>query len=351
MESLLLEGKKFVKAKELARKLGYTADYVGQLCRGEKIDAKLVGRTWYVDEQALIAHKEHRQRSSKKVQQRVVEKEIESLQGEHFKPSFYRRLHPNVAYSDDTADLMPLPKKLRDNEENPPQSSVLRVELADAEVLPVSPQAGGYVFSEISRPEPIFKGDVVIKSADEEYKDTELIEKKAAPDDQSEEIAAIVSDETEYTIPIHIDAGKANKILVKPSGDSPATITVGKTINQSTSQTRVISVVSEDEEQFVPIKTSDDDVVSSEVLAKPLNPARSLKVRAKTKNSPPTTSRLAGRLAVVAALFAAVIIATLTVVVETNISASQVASLQAYEIDIEELSTEIITLINNTFSD
>ena len=36
---------------------GYTQDYIGQLCRGEKIDARRIGRTWYVCEKSILEHK------------------------------------------------------------------------------------------------------------------------------------------------------------------------------------------------------------------------------------------------------------------------------------------------------
>src|SRR4029078_297853 len=38
--------------------VGYTSDYVGQLCRGKKIEAHLFGRNWYVPEKAILNHKE-----------------------------------------------------------------------------------------------------------------------------------------------------------------------------------------------------------------------------------------------------------------------------------------------------
>ena len=36
---------------------GYTQDYIGQLCRGEKIDARRIGRTWYVCEKSILEHR------------------------------------------------------------------------------------------------------------------------------------------------------------------------------------------------------------------------------------------------------------------------------------------------------
>ncbi len=60
MEVLVIDGVEYVKASILARRFKYTSDYVGQLCRSGKVDAKLVGRTWYVATDSLTGHKSSR---------------------------------------------------------------------------------------------------------------------------------------------------------------------------------------------------------------------------------------------------------------------------------------------------
>ena len=55
--SLIFDGKKFISAKEAGKLTGYAPDYVGQLSRGKKIEARLVGRTWYVSEESILSHK------------------------------------------------------------------------------------------------------------------------------------------------------------------------------------------------------------------------------------------------------------------------------------------------------
>lgn len=47
-------GKKYISARQAAFVSGYSQDYVGQLCRAGKIDAKRVGRGWYVNENDLL---------------------------------------------------------------------------------------------------------------------------------------------------------------------------------------------------------------------------------------------------------------------------------------------------------
>ena len=54
---LLIDGKKYLSSREASRLTGYTSDYVGQLSRSKKINSKLIGRAWYVEEKSLIKYK------------------------------------------------------------------------------------------------------------------------------------------------------------------------------------------------------------------------------------------------------------------------------------------------------
>lgn len=56
-ESLEFDGKRYISSKRAASLVGYTKDYVGQLCRGGKVEARLVGRSWYVSEESIRKHK------------------------------------------------------------------------------------------------------------------------------------------------------------------------------------------------------------------------------------------------------------------------------------------------------
>lgn len=60
MEVITFDGKEYVKASVLAARFRYTADYLGQLCRGKKVDARLVGRAWYINVDSLNTHKDTR---------------------------------------------------------------------------------------------------------------------------------------------------------------------------------------------------------------------------------------------------------------------------------------------------
>ncbi len=116
MKSIILDGKEFVKASEAAKEHGYTNDYIGQLCRGNKVDAQLVGRVWYVHVESLLKHRKGRYRSSQKKTKEEVEKVLAIEHSAHSgSPRYYNRLVSNTKIEyipDDREDLIPKPKKL-----------------------------------------------------------------------------------------------------------------------------------------------------------------------------------------------------------------------------------------------
>ncbi len=54
----LNDSKKRISSKQAALLSGYAADYIGQLCRGGKLDAVMIGKTWFVVEESLKGHME-----------------------------------------------------------------------------------------------------------------------------------------------------------------------------------------------------------------------------------------------------------------------------------------------------
>lgn len=74
MESVVFDGKEFVKASVLAEKFRYTQDYLGQLCRGKKVDARLVGRAWYINLDSLNSHRTARYKAVTKPDSEPIRK-------------------------------------------------------------------------------------------------------------------------------------------------------------------------------------------------------------------------------------------------------------------------------------
>ncbi|NTV21957.1 MAG: hypothetical protein HGB03_00075 [Candidatus Yonathbacteria bacterium] len=55
-ETLCIEGKTYMASSSAAKMVGYASDYVGQLCRGGKVEAIRVGRVWFVNIASLTAY-------------------------------------------------------------------------------------------------------------------------------------------------------------------------------------------------------------------------------------------------------------------------------------------------------
>jgi hypothetical protein len=60
METVVIDGTQYIKASVAAKRFKYTSDYIGQLCRAKKIDANLVGRTWFINPISLAEHRDNK---------------------------------------------------------------------------------------------------------------------------------------------------------------------------------------------------------------------------------------------------------------------------------------------------
>ena len=85
-KSLRFDGKKFISAKQAAEIFGYTSDYVGQLCRAKKIDARLVSRSWYVYEKDILDHKNSHHTNLGEVKNKKVSFREKKLEKTKIKP-------------------------------------------------------------------------------------------------------------------------------------------------------------------------------------------------------------------------------------------------------------------------
>jgi hypothetical protein len=80
MEELNFEGKKFISSKRAGILTGYTNDYIGQLCRAGKVNAKTVGRGWYVEEVSILKHKNENQKiQAQNSSQQPIPTELEDI--------------------------------------------------------------------------------------------------------------------------------------------------------------------------------------------------------------------------------------------------------------------------------
>ncbi len=57
MNEITIEGKTYISSRRAAEITGYAKDYVSQLCRDGYVEATMVGRSWYVLESSIKAHR------------------------------------------------------------------------------------------------------------------------------------------------------------------------------------------------------------------------------------------------------------------------------------------------------
>lgn len=57
MDELTIGDKVYISSKKAASITGYAKDYIGQLCREGRVEATLVGRSWYVLEESIRNHR------------------------------------------------------------------------------------------------------------------------------------------------------------------------------------------------------------------------------------------------------------------------------------------------------
>jgi hypothetical protein len=185
MEVLNVGGKEYVKASVIARELGYTADYVGQLCRARKVNAKLVGRSWYVDRSSMDMHKTSRYRGTQTKSKEALREEVKLQVTEpaKTKSNFYSHTPatiPKVSYHEDDAELIPAVGAIQK------KTGKLSVGLADAAAVNIVSKSPKYIFNTPQRPTIKFKGSLSISEvSDKENERPEAVEVPTASSDEN----------------------------------------------------------------------------------------------------------------------------------------------------------------------
>lgn len=186
MDVISVNGVSYEKASVLAKEFKYTSDYIGQLCRARKVDAQLVGRTWYVNRESLETHRSSRyskvdqfvddktfeykvkiNKSRIDVQPALNKKVAKILNHEQ---NFAKRIDwKPVKYEYDSSDL--IPNLLSERQK-------INVDLAEAEKIVVRNTSKNIDLISEDLPIVSLSGDINITSADENYDvEKELLER------------------------------------------------------------------------------------------------------------------------------------------------------------------------------
>lgn len=181
MKEVLINGVTYLPASALAKDFRYTTDYIGQLCRSKKVDAQLVGRSWYVNPLSLAAL---RQKRYSRVGKSAVEptevaedvaypvavqvqspmaKATVKMQAAPQATNFAKRIDwKPVRYEDDQAELLPALSK----ESHP---TMLKVGLADSSDIAIKTSSKSTTLVPDAMPSVVLKGRVTVASLEEVF--------------------------------------------------------------------------------------------------------------------------------------------------------------------------------------
>lgn len=169
MDVLSVGGKEYVKASVIAKDLGYTADYVGQLCRSHRVHAKLVGRSWYVDRDSIHVHKGNRYRTNhaktKESFKEDVRVHVSTRDEAQSQSRFYAHTTPQskkISYETDDAELIPVVGEVHTK-----KRSLVKVGLADAVPVSVVSREKGYKMDAPALPEIKFSGTLHVEDIED----------------------------------------------------------------------------------------------------------------------------------------------------------------------------------------
>ncbi len=102
MEELEFDGKKYLSSKRAAEVTGYAKDYIGQLCREGRVEARLVGRAWYVREDSIREHRFGPTNETSSEQVEIVTPEVITIEEEF--PAGWN----TASYSSEDIEMIPV---------------------------------------------------------------------------------------------------------------------------------------------------------------------------------------------------------------------------------------------------
>ncbi len=145
MDEIIVNQIKYISSKRASAATGYAKDYVGQLVRQGKVDARKVGRSWYVNEVQILQH------SGKSSPKEIANPSSSSIKRDQYVVSTKLKIpHPNqiesaikkswsdIRYYSDEGDILPISDK-RDTIGDS-RISIFKANTSKADSYPVSDQ-------------------------------------------------------------------------------------------------------------------------------------------------------------------------------------------------------------------
>ena len=142
MDELVVDGKKYINSRMASQLTGYAKDYIGQLVRQGKVEARRVGRAWFVLEEALARHAgvEHKLAKVQPVVAPIMSEVIAGLREETLQePEPIMVVQPRVQLAE--VHVANLPKTWSD----------IRYVADEGDIMPISDKQDTEIYSDSAR--------------------------------------------------------------------------------------------------------------------------------------------------------------------------------------------------------
>lgn len=206
METVTIDGVEYVRASVLAKAHKYTADYIGQLCRANKVDAHLVRRTWYVYPPSLEGHKSSRYAEARSTDKSFKIKPVEDSSRRNVptppskttvrsqESNFGQRVFwRSPVYDEDESDLLP---KLR-HDGVLGKSVAMKIDLAESKRVSIAGRSDNVTMVSVPPPAIALAGTLKVQSYEPRFNEIEDITNRrddfenTSYNDESESVLAV----------------------------------------------------------------------------------------------------------------------------------------------------------------
>ena len=240
METLVLDGKNYVKASKAARDLGYATDYVGQLCRSGKVSAHLIGRTWYVLQDELQIHRVEKKRMSRI---KAREQAHKSIEAHRIKVNTTHNTYKNIdiQYEGDDRELIPTPKI------SPEKKLEIRSESAHAKAIAEAEyeETGGNIIDNAGD-KVLMKGDLTVVDVTDGPSDDDTVTLTPRMMRKKPEVTETKKEPLEKSVEVSGEGGESTIIQIQKEEHKIPTFTERLGIEAITSDSDSAQTVSEE---------------------------------------------------------------------------------------------------------
>ncbi len=261
MKGVTIEGVEYLAASALAKQFRYTTDYIGQLCRAKKVDAQLIGRTWYVNPLSLTKHKTARYKKvipaeknteiAKEITLSRTEVDPQNFVTKHQKPSnnqqpnFARRIDwKPLKYEIDEVELLPQVSRPKE------VSHEIKLDLADATAISVKNSSKETKLVAEELPTVSLKGKLKIESLNETFADNPEFP-TSVPEIKFEEVnnvAPNIVSSSKRSQPNHLEMGRRRsevnqRVSLIPTDQSRTKTSMEAVTDAETTSGRAVEVL------------------------------------------------------------------------------------------------------------